>query len=152
MITVEISDTFQEMVDPAWLEAAAQAALSQEEAPETSELSIVVGDDEMLRTLNLQYRGIDSPTDVLSFPSVETDPESGNLYLGDIILSYPRASEQAGAGGHPVKAELQLLVIHGVLHLLGYDHSEVEERDRMWGKQARILQALGSPITGPANE
>ncbi|HVN56209.1 MAG TPA: rRNA maturation RNase YbeY [Anaerolineaceae bacterium] len=152
MITVEISDTFQEMVDPAWLEEAAQAALSEEEAPESSELSIVIGDDEMLQTLNLQYLGINSPTDVLSFPSEEKDPESGNLYLGDIILSYPRASEQAEAGGHPVKAELQLLVIHGVLHLLGYDHSEVEERELMWGKQASILIALGSPITGPANE
>ena len=152
MITVEVGDSFQKMVDPAWLEAAAQAALRYEQTPETSELSIVVGDDEQLRELNFQYRAIDLPTDVLSFPAGEADPESGNFYIGDIILSYPRASEQAEAGGHPVKAELQLLVVHGVLHLLGYDHGDAEEKERMWSKQASILAELGSPITGPAGE
>ena len=152
MITVDIGDSFQKLVDPDWLETAAQAVLSQAAAPEASELSIVIGDDEQLRALNLQYRAIDSPTDVLSFPAEEQDPESGNFYLGDIILSYPRAAEQAESGGHPVKAELQLLVVHGVLHLLGYDHGDQEEKGRMWSIQASILQALGSPITGPAGE
>jgi probable rRNA maturation factor len=131
------------------LERAAQAALDMAGASTEAELSIVISDDAYLRALNQQYLGIDAPTDVLSFPANELDPDSGGMYLGDIILSYPRAQLQAAAGGHSLQDELRLLVVHGVLHLLGYDHADETERANMWGIQAEILRRLGSSISAP---
>ena len=107
------------------------------------DLSIVLTDDAQLQQLNREYLGVDAPTDVLSFPASETDPESGTAYLGDILISVPRAREQAGAAGHPVEAEVQLLVVHAVLHLLGHDHAEAADKSRMWAAQAAILEFIG---------
>ena len=125
------------------LERAAQAALKHESADQNVDLSIVLTDNARLHELNLNYLGVDSPTDVLSFPASETDPETGARYLGDILISIPRAQAQAEAAGHPVESEVQLLVVHGVLHLLGHDHAEPEEKSRMWKAQAEILESLG---------
>jgi probable rRNA maturation factor len=80
---------------------------------------------------------------VLSFPAGEYDPETGSRYLGDILISTAYAARQAAQYGHSPEAETQLLVIHGVLHLLGYDHAEPEEKERMWAEQTAILQLLG---------
>ncbi len=77
------------------------------------------------------------------FPASEADPETGSPYLGDILISIPRATEQARAAGHPVEAEVQLLVVHGTLHLMGHDHAETEEKERMWKAQAGVLARLG---------
>jgi probable rRNA maturation factor len=127
----------------ALLEQAALVALKHQTAPEDAELTIVLTDDKQLQTLNRDYLETDSPTDVLSFPSGETDPETGSPYLGDILLSVPRATNQAEAGGHSLQAEAQLLVVHGVLHLMGHDHAEAEEKERMWQAQTEILTLLG---------
>ena len=125
------------------LERATRAALDhQAEAPD-SELTIVLTDDARLKELNRDYLGIDTPTDVLSFPASETDPETGARYIGDILISIPRAKSQATAAGHPLESEVQLLVVHGVLHLLGHDHANAEEKARMWKAQAEILEKLG---------
>ena len=128
--------------DIAPLEIAANTAL-KEEGAENVDLSIVLTDDANVQTLNRDYRGYDKPTDVLSFEAHEKDPETGILYLGDIIISLERASAQAERGGHPLIAETQLLVVHGVLHLLGHDHAEPEEKAKMWQHQAQILACLG---------
>ena len=120
---------------------AAQAALAQQGAG--GDLSIVLTDDEHLQQMNRDYLGIDAPTDVLSFPAKERDPQSGRSYLGDILISVPRAAEQARAAGHSTEAEVQLLVIHGVLHLLGHDHARATDKARMWAAQAAILQSIG---------
>ena len=125
------------------LERAAQAALEHESQSLDSELSIVLTDDARLHQLNRDYLGIDAPTDVLSFPASETDPDTGARYIGDILISVPRAQVQADAAGHPLEAEVQLLVVHGVLHLLGHDHAEAEQKARMWKAQAEILTQLG---------
>ena len=125
------------------LERAAHAALEHESESLESELSIVLTDDARLQELNRDYLGIDAPTDVLSFPASETDPETGARYIGDILISVPRAQSQAEAAGHPLESEVQLLVVHGVLHLLGHDHGEPDEKARMWQAQAEILQSLG---------
>ena len=125
------------------LERAAQAALEHESQASESELTIVLTDDARMHDLNRTYLGVDAPTDVLSFPASETDPETGTQYLGDILISMPRAQAQADAAGHPLEAEVQLLVVHGVLHLLGHDHAEEEEKARMWKAQAEILARLG---------
>lgn len=123
------------------IERAALAALAQQSAG--GDLSIVLTDDARLRQLNRDYLGIDAPTDVLSFPASETDPETGVSYLGDLLISIPRAEEQARSAGHPLEAEVQLLVVHGVLHLLGHDHAGPEDKVRMWAAQAQILDKLG---------
>jgi probable rRNA maturation factor len=128
-------------VDAALVEQTALAALAHESA--AGDLSVMLSDDEQLQQLNRDYLGIDAATDVLSFPASETNPESGERYLGDILVSVPRASQQAAAAGHPLEAEVQLLVVHGVLHLLGYDHAEPQEKRRMWAAQADILDSLG---------
>ncbi len=123
------------------MEDAAAAALEQENAQ--GDITIVLTDDSQLRELNRDYLGIDAPTDVLSFPASETDPETGARYLGDIAISFSRASEQAQTSGHALEAEIQLLVVHGTLHLLGYDHARAEEKRRMWAAQAEVLKRLG---------
>jgi probable rRNA maturation factor len=107
------------------------------------DLSIVLTDNARLHELNLNYLGIDSPTDVLSFPASETDPETGARYIGDILISVPRAQEQADGADHPLESEVQLLIVHGMLHLLGYDHAEPDEKARMWQAQSEILESLG---------
>lgn len=139
MIHVELEFPFPKDL----LERAAQAALEHEAQVSESELTIVLTDDARLHELNREYLGIDAPTDVLSFPSAETDPETGAHYIGDILISVPRAQAQADAAGHVLEAEVQLLVIHGVLHLLGHDHAEAEEKARMWKAQTEILARLG---------
>jgi len=139
MIYIESDFSFPEEL----LERAAQAALQHESQSPDVELSIVLTDNARLHELNLNYLGVDSPTDVLSFPASETDPETGTRYLGDILISVPRAQAQAEAAGHPLESEVQLLVVHGVLHLLGHDHAEPEEKDRMWKAQSEILKSLG---------
>ncbi|HEX2990459.1 MAG TPA: rRNA maturation RNase YbeY [Anaerolineales bacterium] len=123
------------------LERAARSVLEYE--AQDGELSIVLSDDARLQELNRDYLGIDAPTDVLSFPASETDPQTGARYIGDILISVPRAQSQAEAAGHALESELQLLVVHGVLHLLGHDHAGPEEKKRMWQAQAEILKSLG---------
>jgi probable rRNA maturation factor len=137
-------------VDETLLDRAAHETLDHAGAPGGADLSLVLTDDAQLRQLNRQYLGIDSPTDVLSFPAGETDPETDLIYLGDVLISYQRAQAQAAAGGHPVEDELQLLVVHGVLHLLGFDHAGETEKTKMWAEQSAILSLLGCSITSPA--
>jgi len=127
--------------DIALLERAALAALKQQRVD--GSLAIVLTSDAQLRALNRDHLGIDAPTDVLSFPASETDPETGEAYLGDILLSLSRAQQQARAAGHSIADECQLLVVHGALHLLGHDHAEKRQKMKMWKAQAEILKALG---------
>jgi probable rRNA maturation factor len=145
MIYLNIHEAFEKAVLPDLLENTARAVL-EELSDENPDLTIAIEDDEALRSLNQQFLEIDAPTDVLSFPAEETDPETGNLYLGDIIISFPRATAQAESAGHPVQAELQLLVIHGMLHLLGYDHVTPELKEEMWELQAQFLRKLDIAI------
>jgi len=139
MITIESKYDFPS----ALIECAVQLALKhQKESPEVN-LSVVLTDSRRLRKLNRDYLGIDAPTDVLSFPASESDPETGARYLGDILISVPYAAKGAKKADHPLEAELQLLVVHGVLHLLGHDHAKPREKARMWKAQHEILTQLG---------
>jgi probable rRNA maturation factor len=124
------------------LERAALAVLTHQSTD--GDLTIMLTDDAQLHELNRDYLGIDAPTDVLSFPASETDPETARRYLGDILISIPRAEEQARVAGHALEAEIQLLIVHGTLHLLGYDHVGDDDKARMWKAQAEILEGLGS--------
>lgn len=149
MIHLQIDEPYQPLIPETLLEQAARAALTHQATSPDSDLTIVLTGDETLHDLNLRFMDVDAPTDVLSFPSGEPDPETGEIYLGDILISYPRAEAQAQQGGHPVTAELQLLTVHGTLHLLGHDHYDEDEKARMWAAQAEILQQLGVPLTPP---
>ncbi len=128
---------------------AARITLDFTGSDENSDVSIVIGNDRLLHRLNLEYRQMDVPTDVLSFPSGEVDPDTSSLYLGDVVISLPRAQEQASAEGHLLAEELQLLVVHGILHLLGFDHEESKDKKKMWVIQDQILKQLGLDITSP---
>jgi len=114
----------------------------------SGELTLVITDDTQVKELNQAYRGVDAMTDVLAFgDSLEADSFVQSprvpIYFGDVVISYPRSVEQATIHGHPVEEELSLLVIHGVLHLLGYDHEEESDRERMWQAQSTALASMG---------
>ncbi len=111
-------------------------------------LSVVLVSDARIRRLNNEYRGFDTITDVLSFSSELSEIENPDRvnevqYLGDIIISFPQAARQADQGNHSVGSEIALLTIHGVLHLLGYDHDTQENKQMMWRLQNKMLDLLG---------
>lgn len=143
MITIETIDHLSPLISPEVVEQAARAALEHQAAPANAEVTVLLSNDVQLRELNLQWMGINAPTDVLSFPANETDPETGAPYLGDVVISVETAQRQAARAGHSVEAEVQLLTVHGLLHLLGHDHAEPEEKARMWAAQSEILARLG---------
>lgn len=152
MISIQIAEALSPQEIPLDLinqcELAAQKALERAHPSPVVGLTIVITDDDQLHQLNQDFLGIDAPTDVLSFPAKEIDPDSGEEYLGDILISYPRAVAQAALREHAVHDEMQLLVVHGVLHLLGYDHTE-DNKETMWAIQSQILADLGCSITPP---
>ncbi len=144
MINIEIIPDFRRVFMPDILERAAKTTLLQQSAPD-ADLTLVLTGDTQIQALDRDFLGKDAPTDVLSFPACETDPETGRRYLGDVIISVPHAEAQSIAAGHSLEAELSLLVVHGVLHLLGHDHAGAEEKTRMWAAQSDVLTQLGIP-------
>jgi probable rRNA maturation factor len=148
-IAVRADSAYRKKIDSRRLREAAQKALAHESAPSRAELTLVITGDDKIRDLNRQYRGMDAPTDVLSF--AETDARfvaasDEAVYLGDVIISYPRAEAQAASAGHSVADELLLLIVHGALHLLGHDHAGRAEKRKMWAAQKEILNELGVQI------
>jgi probable rRNA maturation factor len=141
MILIEIPETLPFTLEPSFIEQAVQSALQIAGAPTSADLTVVLTHDAQLHQLNQQFLGIDAPTDVLSFPAGEVDPDTDRPYLGDVIISVERA--QAQSLSHPLEDELRLLVVHGVLHLLGYDHAEEAEKTAMWDIQRQVLHTLG---------
>ena len=130
------------------------AALNYENCPYEAEVSVTVVDDKEIQEINKTYRNIDKATDVLSFPMYEYEkaadfdnlddsafnPESGELLLGDIVISAEKVVAQAKEYGHSEEREFAFLLVHSMLHLLGYDHMEEEERLVMESKQKEILE------------
>ena len=139
MVFLEKIENLQLDIPDDLVNKAAGAALRHQSAPADADLTVVLTDDAQLHDLNRNYLGVDAPTDVLSFPSDQTDPQTGRRYLGDILISVPRAARQAEAAGHAAEEEVQLLVVHGILHLLGYDHADAKEHATMFGLQDRLL-------------
>jgi probable rRNA maturation factor len=142
MIYLQIDEDLELPLPEGLLQKAAQETLAHEAVLEEVDLTIVISDDDTLQQLNLEFMGIDAPTDVLSFPADLVDPDTERKYLGDVIISLPRAQSQAPENGQSVPDEVLLLAVHGVLHLLGHDHAEPEEKDRMWAAQAAVLARL----------
>jgi probable rRNA maturation factor len=144
-VEVQIAPDFESLVTGDHLQRVGQAVLREEGV--VGQATLVITSDEGIQELNRDFRDVDAPTDVLAFSAREeagifvTAPGAGD-YLGDVIVSYPRAVAQAEEQGHPVEEELKLLIVHGILHLLGYDHSDKEEEATMWARQAAILNGL----------
>ncbi|MCD8149968.1 MAG: rRNA maturation RNase YbeY [Clostridiales bacterium] len=137
-----------------------EASLEAEDFPYEAEVSLTLTDDDGIHEINRQTRGIDAPTDVLSFPMLEypapaafdavedqcedcANPDSGEVLLGDIVISADRVKSQAEAYGHSEKREYAFLITHSMLHLMGYDHMEPEEAAVMEERQRQILTGLG---------
>ena len=139
-------------------ERAADAVLTAENCPYEVTVSLLITDDEEIRKINATSRNIDSATDVLSFPMLEFsspsdfsgaeddpsdfDPETGELVLGDIVISAERTEKQASRYGHSLQREFAFLIVHSMLHLCGYDHIEDEDRVIMEERQKIIMQSL----------
>ena len=146
-IGISIEEEFKELLDEEWARRVAQQILKAENVTPPYEVSIVFTDSETVQKLNRDFRGVDEPTDVIAFqmlPQKETEttfilPPDGVTRLGEVIISYPQAVEQAREQGHSVDKELALLIIHGILHLLGYDHEQPEEEKRMRGREQELL-------------
>ncbi len=153
MADIQIADELMaghpevKLLDKAGLLQAAQRTLQVRKDAGETHLTVVITDEKTLHQLNKTYLGEDRPTDVLAFASGEYDPEEALLYLGDVVISYPRAAAQARAAGHETFDEIRLLVIHGVLHLLGYDHGDPEAKAAMWAVQDDVLSDLGIAVT-----
>lgn len=143
-----------------YIEKVIEAAVEYIDCPYETEVEVLITDNQGIHEMNLEHRGMDRPTDVLSFPMVEYripgkfdlieeeqpecfHPETGELMLGDIVLSYDKIVEQAKEYGHSQIRELCFLVAHSMLHLFGFDHMEEEERKQMEQMQEDILQGLG---------
>jgi probable rRNA maturation factor len=162
-VDVQVEESYQSRVQSETLRKAAETTLQHEGVEDRCELVVVVSTDETLHALNRRHRGVDAPTDVLAFPqqrngpapfvfvsepSFEVDAVTPR-YLGDVIISFPRAEAQAAEAENEIAAELQLLVVHGVLHLLGYDDEIEPELARMWRAQQAVLTELGVEVHLP---
>jgi probable rRNA maturation factor len=146
-IEILLRPTLGNEIDTEELRRSVQLVLETEEASPGVSLTIVITDDDEIQILNQQFRDVDAPTDVLAFPDAGADEAfvdgSGEPpYLGDVIISLPRARQQAAERAHTTMDELRLLVVHGTLHLLGYDHATPAEEAEMWARQTQILQRL----------
>lgn len=134
-INVVVAPKYARRVSQKELRAAATRVLAAELPDAFNSLSIVIVGDRAIRDYNRRFHHVNAATDVLSFDSPQDDE-----YLGDVIISYDTAKENARQAGWRVRQELELLVTHGVLHLLGYDDGTPPERERMWQRQSEIMQ------------
>ena len=144
-VNVEIYGDWQNDV----IESAVAAALESEQVDIDCCVEVIIADEEEIRRLNNENRGVDRVTDVLSFPMFERKSdickdESGTAFLGSMVICRKRAQEQAKEYGHSVKREAAFLAVHSILHLLGYDHEKGEaEEQEMFSKQEAVLNSMG---------
>lgn len=142
-VAIELQIATQDKLDLARLSRSAEVTLGNHQRSDCG-LTIVITDNESVRDLNCQFRQMDAVTDVLSFPAISTQLpiESMGEYLGDIVIALPYADEQAQLGNVNTGDALSMLVVHGTLHLLGYDHDTPARSERMWAAQSSALQEL----------
>ena len=154
-IDIQVDEQFIDSVDSENLTAIVTHLLTKIGRP-TATVTLVVTDDATVQRLNRDYRGVDAPTDVLSFAAQESTQDAPTVadlppqlaaeldnYLGDVIIAYPYAQQQATHYQNSIAAELRLLAVHGVLHLLGHDHATAAEETAMWALQSEVLAPFG---------
>lgn len=142
--------TMEEAAHEELIQKAVEAALTYEEYPFDAEVEVLFASLEEIHEINKEQRGIDRPTDVLSFPmeeepfNAEPDPTTGAVFLGSMVLCPERAKSQAEEYGHSLEREIAFLTVHSILHLLGYDHELGEEEEReMFLRQEEVLKGMG---------
>lgn len=148
-MTIQIDEAFHDHVQEEWLRQAAETVLNSENIDCLTEFSFLITDDPTVHALNRRYRESDQTTDVLAFAlredvegsSFPSSPD-GIAHLGEVIISCPQAMKQADEGMHSLRDELLLLAVHGVLHLLGYDHEKPEDEQIMRGRESEVLAQL----------
>ncbi len=144
-INIDIDEPFQGLIDSERLSRAIGETLSGE-ASSPVELSLVITNEERVQELNRIYRGKDEPTDVLSFALQDGEPfvapPDGILHLGEVFISYPQAVTQAKEYNHSIELEVAILAIHGVLHLLGYDHETQEDEREMRTREEMVMREI----------
>lgn len=153
MFEIDVQNEESHPVNEERLIAAVREVMQRHDVEDGTAVTIVITSNEEVAALNRDFRGVDSPTDILSFPA-DIPPMPGEPpYLGDLIIAYPYASAQAARLNHALMDSLSLLVVHGTLHLLGYDHDTLENKTEMWEAQSDALTALGiSPEIVPPLE
>ena len=150
-IVVDVEEPFARLVAVELLGAALTAVLAFEKA--SGDITLLVTDDATISDLNRRFLGVEGPTDVLSFPAQDevgspfTLPPDFEPYLGDIVIAFPYTAHQAEELGRRVDDEMELLAVHGALHLLGYDHDDPAAEAAMWARQDAILRTLGESRT-----
>ena len=151
-INVLVDEGFERCLEVSWLERVAERVLVAQGIDSRAELGLVIVGQERVRQLNLSYLGKDEPTDVLAF-SMLPEPSGGDLvsfvappdgikHLGEVVISYPQAVIQAEERRHSVEREIAILIIHGVLHLLGYEHDNPELERQMRTREVEILNLI----------
>lgn len=158
-INVLIDEEFGACIEEGWLQSVVERALIAQGVSSNVELGLVIASEERVQQLNQSYIGKDEPTDVLAFSMLPeqsaqgvpgTDfpsfvvPPDGVRHLGEVIISYPQAAAQAEEHQHSVKREIAILIIHGVLHLLGYDHDKPALKHEMTARETEILSYVES--------
>ncbi len=154
-ISVLIDEGFEGYLELGWLQSVAERVLAVQNAGSETEMGLVIANQEKVKQLNRSYRGKDEPTDVLAFSMLPAEqmpgasfpqPPDGVRHLGEVIISYPQAVIQAEEHQHSVKRELAILIIHGVLHLLGYDHETPELEQQMIAREREILSYIEGAV------
>ena len=152
--SVQVFDVFRRRISNSWLTKTLESTLDLSDDRKSFAVSLVISDDETIQRLNLEYRGMDEPTDVLSFllwdncdstTNISEEfvyPETNFNKYGEIVISYPRAIFQARQRKDTVKSEIRMLIVHGTLHLMGYDHDRFDNEIEMWSRQEELLATL----------
>jgi probable rRNA maturation factor len=153
-INISVEQKLKVSLEEGWLQRVALKTLEAEGIASAAEMGLVITDSKTIQKLNRTYRGEDQPTDVLAFhmppdTSQESElrfvgPPDGVRHLGEVVISYPQALRQAQEQGHDTARELALLIVHGVLHLLGYDDELLEGEQQMKARESEILKRLDS--------
>jgi len=151
-INVFFDEGLEDSLDAGWLKDITEKILATQGIGNDIEMGLVIASQQRVQQLNKTYRGKDTPTDVLSFTMLAesgdetesgfTTPPNGIKHLGELIISYPQATIQAEEHRHSIKREVAILVIHGILHLLGYDHIEDEPAQKMAARESEILKTI----------
>jgi len=151
---VQVDSEIKALIKKA-LETVLEGEAFSQEFIDAVEVSMVWTDDSEMAELNRCYRGVEGTTDVLSFPMMDDEPSedpTGEFLLGDIVISVPRAKAQAEEYGHSLAREMVFLAVHGMLHLLGYDHMTEEEAAIMRAKEKKVMKQIGVGRSGENGE
>lgn len=154
-INIQIDEKYEKIINLSLIERTVYLALNAAGVEYNVELGLVITDDRTVQTLNKQYRGVDRTTDVLSFALTEQTlgnrgrfvaPPDKIIHLGEVVISLPQAERQAEDEGHTVQSEVVLLITHGVLHLLGYDHDNIEKAKKMRTIEIEVMKEMAKDI------